>query len=144
MALVGIYGAVMFTTGSRLTQTFFDLRRRYTSRFAAHEVHLQKPCTEYTGPGLVEVEFSMNLSTRWGLNPNILLAQLHFYHERAQAALLFCGGRLLAPGLSLFVCTTLEEQHKYFSRNGALIAAEVAVKLQEYRATWQALPMLGF
>jgi phage protein U len=146
MALVGMFGAVMFTTGSYRTQTFFDLRRHYSSRYALHEVHLQKPVTEYTGPGLVEVEFNMNLSTRWGLNPHLMLSQLQRYHSRAEAAALFVGGQFFGSGLSLFVCTELDEQHKFFSRNGFLIGAEVAVKLKEYQQQnlWQTLERLRF
>lgn len=125
----------MFTTGSYRTQTFYDMRRTFKASYKAHEIHLQKPVGEYVGPGLVEVSFSMNLSTRWGLNPNLLLAQLHQYlGPPAQAAILFVGGRLLGPGLSLFVITDLDESHKYFSRNGILIACEVSVKMTEYQA----------
>jgi phage protein U len=146
MALVGLYGSVMFMTGSYRTQTFYGMRRHYPSRYAEHEVHLQKPVTEYTGPGLVEIEFSMNLSTRWGLNPHLLLSQLQRYHGQAQAAALFVGGQFFGSGLSLFVITELDEQHKFFSRHGILIGAEVAVKLKEYQSQnlWQTLERLRF
>lgn len=146
MAIVGMFGTVMFTTGSRLTQTFFDLRKHYPARYAHHAVHLQKPVTEFTGPELAEVEFSMNLSTRWGLNPQIMLAQLHRYHDSGQAAVLFVGGQLFSSGLGLFILTELDEQHKYFSRMGIVIGVEVAVKMKEYQALnlWQSLGRLRF
>ena len=134
--LVGLYGTIPFMTGSYRTQTFYDMRRTHKASFKAHEIHLQKPVSEYVGPGMVEISFSMNLSTRWGLQPQIMLAQLHRYlGPPAQAAILFIGGRLLGPGLSLFVITDLDESHKFFSRNGVLFACEVNVKMTEYQAT---------
>jgi phage protein U len=137
MGMTGLYGTVPFVASSLMTQTYSDLSRKYPARWHQHDVHLQMPIMEYTGPGLVEVEFTMALSTRWGVNPHITLALLHQYHNNALAAVLFMSGRLMGPGQSRFVITDLDEKHKYFNGWGVLIAAEVSVKMKQYEVFQQ-------
>lgn len=132
--IVGVYGTIPFSAGSMRTQTFYDQRRTYKAGWKAHEIHLQKPVGEYVGPGLIEVSFSMNLSTRWGFNPNLMLNQLHKYHEEPRAAALFISGRPAAPGLGMFVITEMDEAHNFYSRLGNVIGVTVGVKLTEYQA----------
>jgi Phage P2 GpU len=131
--ITGLYGTVVFGVLGRGAHAYYDLHRHSKARFSDHDIHLQKPVSERTGPGLVELDFMMNLSTRWGPNPHVMLAQLKLYHDNGIAALLWLGAKPAGPGMSLFTLRELDESHKFFSRTGIVIGCEVQVKMVEHQ-----------
>lgn len=130
----GAYGTIIFGRVLGRIQTFDDVSRRYTGRFGTHNVHLQKPLLEWAGSDLLQVEMKISLNAAWCGDPNILLAEWHFYHENALAAPLVIGGKPMGPGLSLFVVTDLNEAHKFWLASGQLISCDLSVTFKEYQA----------
>lgn len=129
----GLYGSIIFGKALGRIATFEDVSRRYTGRFGVHLVHMQKPLLEWAGSDLIKIELTVRLNATWCGDPNVILAQWHFYHENAIAAPLIIGSKPMGPGLSLFVVTDLDEAHKHWLRGGKLIAAELRASLLEYR-----------
>jgi hypothetical protein len=128
----GLYGSILFGRTLGRIATFDDISRRYTGRFGSHMVHMQKPLLEWAGSDLLEVTMHIGLNASWCGNPNLFLAQWHFYHENAIAAPLIVGTKPMGPGLSLFVVTDLSEAHKHWLSGGQLIAVELDVTFKEY------------
>lgn len=133
MALVGCFGALIFECSRRRVHTFQDLKVSSAARYAQHDVHLQLPILEFTGPGLNEVSFSMNLNTQWNADPFISLGILRMYNRLGFVAPLLVGNRPITIGFNLWVVTNVSEDHKFFTRQGTLQGAQVDVSLKEYR-----------
>ena len=113
--------------------TFSDLHVSTQNRFAQHDVHLETPILEYIGPGLSGVSFNMNFNSQWGSEPTASLTVLRTYLKSGFIAPLLVGMRPVTLGFNLFVCTQMDEEHKYFDAAGALFGAAVDVHLMEYR-----------
>jgi hypothetical protein len=123
----------MFECSRRRVHTFSDLRVNNTNRFAEHQVHLQLPILEFTGPGLTDIGFRMHFNTEWGSEPTASLLILRTYVRMGFVAPLLVGMRPVSLGFNLFVCTSVGEEHKWFNSRGALFGAAVDVSLREYR-----------
>jgi hypothetical protein len=133
MALVGTFGVLIFEASGHRIHTFSDLVVTTENRFAQHDVHLEMPILEYTGPGLTEVTFNMNFSKQWGSDPIVSLLILRAYLKWGFISPLLVGMRPVTIGFNLFVCTKVEEEHKFFDAHGVLFGASVGVQLKEYR-----------
>jgi hypothetical protein len=123
----------MFEASGMRIHTFSDLRVSTENRFAQHDVHLELPILEYIGPGLTDVEFSMNFNRQWGSEPLESLMILRAYLKFGFISPLLVGMRPVTIGTNMFVCVRVGEEHKFFDDNGALFGASVAVGLKEYR-----------
>jgi hypothetical protein len=128
----GIYGAIAFGKTRGRIETFSEINRKYTGRFAAHMVHLRKPLLEWAGNDLLEITMRVGLNAAWCGDPLPLLAEWHFLHENAIAAPLVVGTKPMGPGLSLFVITELNEAHKCWLRGGQLISVDLEATFKEY------------
>lgn len=133
MALVGCFGVLIFECSRRRVHTFQDLKVSSEARYAQHDVHLQLPILEFTGPGLSEVNFSMNLNKQWNADPFASLTILRMYNRVGFVAPLLVGFRPITLGFNLWVVTRVSEDHKFFTRDGKLQGAQVDVSLKEYR-----------
>jgi Phage P2 GpU len=134
MAVEGVFGAVIFGRTQGRIHTFSEVERSYTGRFSSHMVHLRKPLLEWAGNDLLKIQMKVNLDASWCGDPLPILAQWHLFHENALAAPLVIGGKPMGPGLSLFVITELQENHKHWLPGGRLIAVELGVTFIEYIA----------
>lgn len=133
MALVGTFGVLVFETSGMRVHTFDNLNVSTQNRFAQHDVHLEVPILEYIGPGLTDVNFSMNFNKQWGSDPIESLLILRSYLKFGFVSPLLVGMRPLTLGTNMFVCTQVNEEHKFFDANGILFGAAVDVQLKEYR-----------
>lgn len=132
MAIIGCYGALIFECSRRRVHTFDELKVDNSSRYTEHSVHLQLPILEFTGPGLFEVSFSMNLNKQWNADPFSSLALLRMYNRLGFVAPLLVGNRPITLGFNMWVITQIGEEHKWFTRQGTLQGASVNVSLKEY------------
>jgi hypothetical protein len=130
----GAFGTIIFGRVQGRIETFEEIGRKYSGRFGSHMVHLQKPLLEWAGSDLLQIDLKISLNAAWCGDPNVLLAEWHFYHENALAAPLIVGGKPMGPGLSLFVVTDLDETHKHWLRGGKLLSVELSVSFKEYIA----------
>lgn len=127
----GNYGSITFGRARGRINTFYEMKKNMEGRYGEHLVHLRKPLLEWAGNGLTRIQLGFNLNAAWCGDPNDILAQWHFYEENALAAPLIIGGKPMAPGLSLFVVSDIEELHKYWLR-GRLIGVELHANFREY------------
>jgi hypothetical protein len=134
MSLLGAYGALIFECSSRRVHSYEALRVGQSSRWAQHDVHLEMPILEFSGPGLTEVNFRMNFNKSWGSAPMASIVLLREYCRQGLAAPLVTGRIPVSySSLNLFVCTQLGEEHKWYDGNGSIFGAAIDVTLKEYR-----------
>ena len=133
MAVVGTFGGLIFEASGMRVHTFHSLKVSTQNRFAEHDVHLETPVLEWVGPGLTEVNFSMNFNREWGSDPTESMLILRGYIRLGLVSPLLVGMRPVTLGMNMFVCTRLGEEHKFYNAGGELFGAEVDVQLKEYR-----------
>lgn len=133
MGLLGIFGPIIFECSRKKVLIFDDVKVNSSSRFAQQDVHMQMPILEFTGPGLMEVSFTMNLNRQWNTDPFNSLMLLRQFNKGGYVAPLLIGRRPIAIGFNLWVLRSVGEEHKWFTRHGELFGASVDVKLSEYR-----------
>jgi hypothetical protein len=133
MALLGAYGTIIFEASRRRINTFTDLRVNNEGRWAEHDVHLQLPILEFTGPGLTQVSFRMTFSSSWNNNPFGMLSTLRSYMRIGAVAPLLVGNKPVSLDFNLFALIGISEEHKYYDAKGNMFWASANVTLKEYR-----------
>src|SRR5215472_10724862 len=92
------FGTFLFGKVFGHWQTFQEYSRSEEGRYNDHDVHLNKPKSEYNGPGLIELDISMVLNSAWCGDIRPIISQLHAYHRGSfgaspLAAPLILGGK---------------------------------------------------
>jgi len=130
--MIGALGSAVFSVTEKTMQTFDEFSRRNAGRWAKHDVQGQKPLTQWLGPGLDSISFTMRFDVHYGLNPRKELDKLVELERKAKAMALTIGGKKL--GVNLWVITSLEENWLSVGKNGELLVATANVSLEEYVA----------
>jgi len=129
--MIGLYGPIFFHSGTPVT-TFDNMKKTVTARWGSHDVWMDKPLLEYSGPQLIEISFTMELITPFTADP---LGTVFLLEETMDLAIpypLVIGMKPMGRGMSLFVMTSLSSQPKYFYRSGSWLGCSVEVQLKEY------------
>ncbi|SRR5260221_1315746 len=127
----GLFGIITFGRAAGV-RTFYEISKHTSGRYGDHVIHLRKPRTEWAGNELTELGIKMVLNAAWSKDPHTHLALFHWYQENAFAAPLIIGGKPMAPGMSLFVLTDIEELHTHWLRRGVLLRCTLDLAFKEY------------
>jgi hypothetical protein len=136
--MIGIFGLtppIVFGSGPTGIMTFDNFQKITKQRFAVHDVHLQTPIVEYTGPDLTQVTFTMNFmysNPQITTPPNEGIAQLEALQGSGQPQPLIIGCVPVGSGMSTFVIEELLTAVKYWGPGGTVMGASVTVKLLQY------------
>lgn len=130
MNQIATLGSVVFTVSEDLIRTFSDFSRTSAGRWANHEVIGKKPISQFIGPGLDTVTFSVRLDARYGINPRKELDALTELERSGKAMPLIIGGKGL--GVNKFKITSLEQTWSEIDGQGNLLAATANITLEEY------------
>ena len=85
---------------------------------------------EFTGINASSASLTIKLEAGLGITPEYELDKLHELLETHKAVPFILDGKI--QGWSRWVIESLEESHKIIDNTGALISAEVNIKLKEY------------
>ncbi|MGG3322325.1 phage tail protein, partial [Brevibacillus centrosporus] len=92
MSSLGNLGPVVFVATQETLRTFQEFTRSSASRYADHEILGKKPKSQWIGPGLDTISFSMAFDALYGLNPRKELNQLVELERSGKALPLAIGG----------------------------------------------------
>jgi phage protein U len=129
-AKIGSYGNIAFVVTPEVIRTFRELTRSSASRWADHEIMLKKPKSQFLGPGLDTVTFTMYFAAWHGTNPRKEMEKLVEWDRKGKAGALTIGGKKL--GVGLWVITGLEQAWSYVDNRGNLLAGTINITLKEY------------
>lgn len=115
---------------SKLIRTFTDFTRSSAGRWANHEVLGKKPLSQFIGPGLDTVSFTVRLDVRYGINPREEMDALIELERAGKAMPLVIGGK--GVGVNKFKITSLEQTWKDVDNKGNLLSADLTINLEEY------------
>ncbi|MBU5672651.1 phage tail protein [Paenibacillus brevis] len=130
MNQIGSLGSIVFTVTPDTIRTFTEFTRTSASRWANHEVLGKKPVSQFIGPGLDTVSFTMHLDVRYGINPRKELDALVELERSGKAMPLIIGGKGI--GVSKFKITSLEQSWTEIDNRGNLLKASASITLEEY------------
>jgi phage protein U len=130
MAQIGTYGDVVFEVSPKKTNTFSELNRSGSSRWNDHEIIGKKPKSEFIGPSLEELSFTLLFKAELGINPIKELAKLRSMRDTGKVAAFVIGGKPISP--NYWSIQQLSESYKVVDNKGNILEAEVNVNLKEY------------
>ncbi len=130
MGVVGSFGSVVFEVSSQKVRTFTGFTRGGSGRWSDHEVVNLKPLSEFAGPGLEEISFSVRLDVQHGVIPRDELANLREIRDTGRAEILIIGGEPVT--WNLWTLQSIQENHKTHTGDGKLAQADVSLTLKEY------------
>ena len=128
--VLGAFGPVVFSVSSLRVLTFNGFQRKSGKRTAKHEVISGKPRTEYLGPDLSTLSFSIRLDVTYGVQPKTMLLLLQQMSEQRGAYPMVIGGRPI--GLHPWSLDSVSEEWNTVYSGGELASAEVKLSLTEY------------
>lgn len=128
--MIGALGDVTFEVSISKVFTFDNLSFSHSAKYAEHAIHNRKNILEFTGLNASSASLTIKLEAQLGITPEYELDRLHEMLETHQAIPFILDGKI--QGWSRWVIESLEESHKIIDNTGALISAEVNIKLKEY------------
>jgi len=131
--MIGYFGKdIIFETSDERILTFTDFNRDTASRFAMHEVIGKKPTTEFVGPGLDTITFTVHLNGNNGVNPREEMNKWLEYARSGQAEILVVG---VALGVDKWVVKSVSQAWGVVFNRGEIFSGKVDVTLEEYIST---------
>lgn len=127
---LGSLGPVVFVATPETMRTFQNFTRSGASRYADHEILGKKPKTQWVGPGLDTITFTMVFDAFYGLNPRKELNQLVEIERAGKAMPLAVGG--VGIGVYMWVITSLEQTWDVIDNQGYVLKATANISLKEY------------
>jgi phage protein U len=128
--MIGYYGDIIFETSDTKILNFTGLTIETAARFATHEVISSKPVTEYIGPGLGTIFFTVNLNGNNGVKPREQLEKWRALAEDGIADILVIGTKQI--GKYYWVVKSISEAWNTIFNGGELFSASLNVTLEEY------------
>ncbi len=110
--------------------TFQGFHRNVSSRVTEHARILKKHKTEFGGPNLSEITFTMTLSAALGVDPRKMLIQLESCVRQGKIGYFIIGSKKI--GKHKYIITNVSESWGHIIKNGKLVSASVDVTMKEY------------
>lgn len=128
--MIGTFGKRVFETSDKRILTFIGFTRNTAARFAYHEIIGKKTLTEYVGPGLDTISFTINLNARFGVNVRNEMNEWVLMATKGEAYPLIIGNRAL--GTDLWIVQGVGQAWNTVLNQGELISGALDITLEEY------------
>ena len=128
--MIGALGSILFKVSAKDVNTFQELTRSSSGRWAYHAIHMKKPKSEFLGPELDSISFTMQLEATLGRNPRYDMEKLMILTRTGEALPLVIGGD--AMGYYRWTVESTEQQYTRVDNKGKVLAGTISVTLKEY------------
>jgi phage protein U len=129
--LIGYFGKeIIFETSEKKTMTFNGLSIDVASRYAKHDVIMQKPKTEFLGPDLDTITFSVKLNGSFGVKPRAEMEKWALLARNGTAETFVVGGKPL--GSDKWIVKSVSQAWDTIFNGGELYSGNIDVTLEEY------------
>lgn len=128
--MIGFFGDIIFETSDKRILTFQDLKRDTSSRWSNHDVIGKKPTSEFIGPGLDTISFTINLNASLGVKPR---HEMERWLEKARsgtAETLVVGNKGL--GVDKWTVKSVSQAWGVVLHEGEVYSGKVDIQLEEY------------
>lgn len=127
--MLGSFGSIVFETSDKKILTYDEFERNNSNRYAKHNSLGVKPKTEYIGPELETISFSMVLRAALGIDVDNTLEELRRIRDTPEVNKLIVGGKLIGTN---FIIKSMSEKHDVVDNKGQTQKATVSIELEEY------------
>lgn len=128
--MIGFYGDIVFETSDKRILNFSGFQRSASSRWANHEVIEGKPVSEYIGPNLDSISFTVHLRGNHGVKVRDEMDQWLVKCREGTVDTLVIGNKAL--GMNKWKVLSISQAWNVILNRGELISADVEVELEEY------------
>lgn len=131
MGMVGNFGSkIVFETSDRKILTFSGLTKKVSGEYAKHSVVGQKDRTEFTGPGIISINFKIMLDVTLGIRPREVMDRIEEAVESGETEYLVIGGRPLSR--NKFYILSVSEAFDVVMSHGEIARATLNISMEEY------------
>jgi phage protein U len=123
-------GEIVFIASADYLLTPTDYSRSGSARWSEHELLMRKPVSQFGGPGLEKISFSIILSADLGISPDDQLKKLRLMRDTGAVFPLVIGGKPVSD--CYWRLDSLKTDTCYWFSDGSLQQCKVAVELTEY------------
>ena len=135
MGQLGSFGDIVFETSADKILTPQGIKRDISSRWNTLEVIGQKPVSEFSGPNLDTITFTIILDNRFGVEPKEVMDKFLSYCRSGEAFTLIIG---TAIGVDKWKITQGSQMWDIVDSDGKVISGKVDVTFEEYlTAAWK-------
>lgn len=128
--MIGFYGDILFETNDKRLLTFAGLERSASSRWATHDTIGRKPASEFIGPNLDTISFTVNLNGNHGVKPRLEMDRWLEKCRKGTVEVLVIGDKGL--GLDRWKVTSVSQMWGTVLNGGELFSGNVDITLEEY------------
>lgn len=129
--MIGYFGKdIIFETSDQRILTLAGLTRDIASRWGSHELIGVKPKTEFIGPGLDTINFTVDLNGNNGVRPR---TEMDLWLEKARSGIaetFVIGGKPL--GVDKWIVKSVSQAWGTIFNRGELFSCKVDVTVEEY------------
>jgi len=127
---IGYMGDIVFSVSSSHMLTPSNYERESTARWAEHALLLRKPVSQFGGPGLESLSFTIILDIDHGVQPEKQLKKLRKMRDTGAVFPLIIGGMPVTQ--NYWRLDSIKEGNNYWSADGKLIQCSASLQLTEY------------
>lgn len=128
--MIGFFGDIVFETSDQKILNFTDFNRDISSRWATHDVIRRKPASEFIGPNLDSISFTVNLNGNHGVKPLDEMNKWLVLCRNGRAETLVIGTRAL--GMDKWTVQSVSQAWNVIWSEGELFSGQVDIVLEEY------------
>ncbi|MEC0092507.1 phage tail protein [Paenibacillus macquariensis] len=127
---LGSLGDIVFISTHYKIRTFQGFHRSSADRWANNEIILQKPRSQFLGPGLDTIALTVVFDVKYGMNPRKEMDKLVKYSRDGKVLSLVIGGKGL--GVNKWKITGIDQDWTTVDNKGNLLKASMSLSLEEY------------
>lgn len=128
--MIGFFGDIVFETSDSRILTFNDFTRDSSSRWSTHDTIGRKPSSEFLGPGLDTISFTINLNGAFGVKPLEEMNRWLIKERAGEVAVLVVGEHYF--GYNKWRIVSVSQAYNQFLNKGELLSGSVDIELEEY------------
>jgi phage protein U len=131
--MIGYFGDIIFETSDERILTFTGLTRDDAGRWGSHELIGVHPKTEYIGPGLDKITFTVEFNGNNGVSPRAEMDRWLIKARDGVAETFVIGDKPL--GVDKWIVKSISQAWGTVFNRGELFSGKVDVTLEEYIST---------
>lgn len=127
---IGTFAGISFEVSAQKVLTFDGLSRSGSSRWALHDIALQKPLPEFLGAGQESISMKISLHRSKKVNPEKVAEQLRKFRDSGKVSTLVIGKKPVTNGF--WYIEDLQEDHRRIDNKGISSRIDLTLSLKEY------------
>lgn len=128
--MIGYFGKVVFKASHKKVLTFSDLKHDTAGRWEKHNVIGKKPTSEFIGPDLDTISFTIHLNGANGVKPRTEMEKWIKMANNGVAEILVIGHKPL--GKDKWIVKSVSNVWDVVFNKGELYSGKIDVTLEEY------------